>query len=185
MGREILVDWNTPGGGALTVLNFSTAVAASVQRAAIAAFLGDVSGSLSSQVVWTVRTEGAEFDDATGLQTGFWNDPTVLTDPGSASAQPVADATQILFRWRTSVVVAGRRVQGRSFIPGYLASGLTGGNLSAASQTALNTIAQGFVDTEVGLGVYSRPTDSRPGTLAAVESGSVWAELAVQRRRRG
>lgn len=184
MGREILTQWVTPGGGATTVMNFQTTTPAAAQRAAIEALFNDLSVGLSSQVSFTVAQEGAEYDDATGLQTDFWTDPTVRGGTGDAGGEPVADATQVLIRWRTPAVVAGRRLQGRTFVPGYLSTGVISGNVSTATQTAFTAAAVAFAGAGVGFAVYSRPTAGRAGTLAAVNSGSCWSELAVQRRRR-
>lgn len=185
MPREILVNWTGPSGSSVTVTNWSDAVPVEGQRALLGTFLSDLSANLSAQYSWTVAIEGAEFAAATGTNTGYWADGTPFTGVGESSGQPVADATQVLLRWRTSGVVAGRRVLGRTFIPGYLALGLTAGNINPGALAVLQATVDAFVLEDLGFSVYSRPTDARPGSMHVVDSGSVWNELAVLRRRRG
>lgn len=183
--REININWTLPSGSAVTVLNFSETIPASAQRAGIDALLGDLSSLLSNQVTATVATEGREFDPTTGLATSFWAEPTPLVTPGQVTQQPVADSTQVLFRWRTEAVRAGRRVQGRTFIPGLITTQITSGNLASSAVSAWSTIAQAFVDAGLGFQVWSRPNAGGPGEGANVTTGTVWNELAVLRRRRG
>lgn len=183
--RQITTNWSGPQGGGLTVMNFADAVPVAAQRAALGAFWADWAEYLASPYTSTVDVEGREVNPATGLTTDFWTEGTPYAAAGGAGSNPVADATQVLIRWRTPDVVAGRRVQGRTFVPGLASTGLAGGGINAGAVAAFNAIAQGLVDADVGLGVWSRPTDARAGTFNEVTSGSVWNELAVQRGRRG
>lgn len=184
MAREITVNWTTPSGAHLSVLNFDSATSVAAQRAALGALLTDLRSTLSTSVSANVATEGREFEETTGDTTGFWAESTPYTATGSAASQPVADATMVLFRWRTDQVRAGRRIQGRTFIPGLNSAALNAGNLSIAALTAFNAIATEWVAADVGFRVYSRPTETSPGVLAEPVSGDTWSELAVLRRRR-
>lgn len=183
--RQIEVQWSTPAGGAVSVFNLDDAIPVAGQRAGIQAFLNDFAENQSTEFSWTIPTEGRELDPATGLTQDFWSDPTLQTGNGDTTANYVPDATQVLFRWRTDAVVAGRRVQGRTFMPGLLSSLVVGGNVQGGALVLLQGMATALVESGIGLGVWSRPTEGRAGSFALATQGSVWSEFAVQRGRRG
>lgn len=183
---EVIVDWqaeNTNGG--LSVMYFSNPVSIAQYRAAIDQLYTDVAARLDSLTTWTVRTSGKVIDDATGTLTGFWNDATAATGSGSLSGIPVANASQVLLRWRTDTIVAGRLLQGRTYVPGLGTASMDGGQLSAAAQAAFQTAQATFIAGLTGdFVIWHRPGESTPGAAYTVESGATWNELAVQRRRR-
>lgn len=186
MPREIIVDWTTPaGGGKVSVLWFDLAGNAAIQRGELGDFLGQVDQGLSNQVTWTIRTAGRDLNDATGALVGAWADGTTETGVGNNALEPVADATQILFQWLTGSIVNGRFLRGRTFIPGLPASSLDNGNLSAASNASFQGIADSFLTASETFGVWHRPTLGAGGVFELAQEASVWAELAVLRRRRG
>lgn len=185
--REILVDWTgVQGGGMVSVFNFGISGPGIVtaQREAINDALASLDSVVSSTASWTVRTDGREFDVATGTLTGSWSDSTPYTATGgSIGSAPVPDAAQGLIRWTTDTIVNGRFVRGRTFIPG-LRGDMTSGNLSSADITALQTGADLLVSAAVDFGVWHRPQGGAGGALAPVTGASVWSEYAILRRRR-
>lgn len=186
MVREILVDWGGPGsGGKLSVLYFDTAFAIDDQRAAIGAMLGAVDTFLDNAVTWSVRQSGREMATATGALTGEWTDSGTVSGTGASVGQATADSTQALLRWTTGVVVSGRFLKGRTFIPGLESNSFTDGNLNSTVQSGMNSAAIGMVTADVGFSIWHRPVGGSGGVLHPVVSGSVWAEGAVLRRRRG
>ena len=81
--------------------------------------------------------------------------------------------------------VAGRLLQGRTFIPGISSGQLDGGQLSSACVTAFSTAQSTFLASiPADMVIWHRPKGVTPGTYFAVDSGATWNELAVQRRRR-
>lgn len=184
--REILTRWTTPAGGDnLTVMYFDETTPVAAQRAALGNLWRDVDSVLSGNVTWTVATDGRLVEPATGGLTGFWAEPTAQTAPGAVVGQPVPDAAQVLLRWRTGVVIARRRVQGRSFVPGLVTSQLSNGNVQATAVTALAAAAQAFTAAGVGFGIWTRPRPPLGGSFTPATTGTAWAEMATQRRRRG
>lgn len=183
---EIITEWqaeNTPGG--LSVMYFGPGVNVPVVRGAIDQMYTDVAARLDSLTTWNVRTSGKIIDEATGTLTGFWESAAVANGVGTLSGTPVANAAQVLLRWRTLGIVNGRLVQGRTFVPGLGSSSVDGGQLSAAAQGAFTTAAATFITTCADtFGVWHRPSDAGPGSWHEVISGATWSELAVQRRRR-
>jgi hypothetical protein len=186
MPREILVDWTTiNGAGKVSVFHFIEASSVASQRAALATFLGAVDAYLDNSTTWTIRTAGREVLSATGALTGAWTESTAYTGTGASSGEPAADATQVLFRWLTDHIVGSRFLQGRTFIPGIEINQLSGGNLLAATRTALTTAGQTLIDSSVQLAVWHRPVNGAGGEAWAADTCAVSSEFAVLRRRRG
>lgn len=186
MPREIVVDWTTAaGGGRASVFMFGTVSTIADQRASLNAFQQSIDNLLTPDNTWSIRTSGRELDDATGALTGTWTDGTTYTGVGAVAGEPVPDASQILIRWRTDHIVGGRFLQGRTFIPGCVVGNIENGNLSSAAQTVAAGAAQALVDSADQLGVWHRPSSGSGGVFWAADSGTVWSELAVLRRRRG
>lgn len=182
---EVVVEWSTPaGGGFVSVLNFGGVTTAAVAHQDVQDFLLATNSQRSDQVAWTVRQESRVIDPATGQITDFVNGPGLLNGVGETSGQPVSDATQVLQRWRTADVKNGRRVQGRTFLPGLPSVSLTGGNLNPGALAVFQDAAEDLVLTG-NLVVWSRPVDGAGGSEHEVISTSTWDELAVLRQRRG
>lgn len=185
MPREIITDWSTPaGGGFATVMFWEDIHTVSSQRATLGAMWSAIDASLNSGVRWTVRTSGRVMNDATGTLTGVWSEPTGHTAVGGSTVDPIPDATQVLLRWETGVVVGGRMLKGRSFVPGLIENGTTGGNVDTTVVTGWQTIINNFLAAGAGFGVWHRPVQGAGGQFITASSGSVWPELAVLRRRR-
>lgn len=109
------------------------------------------------------------------------------------TAEPLPAATQLLVRLETGVVVAGRRLRGRMFLPGFteIATNNSGGVL-ASFITATN----GFLEDWATLGtarpvVWHRPKPppggvgpDTPGSFSQVVGATLWNQWAVLRQRR-
>lgn len=188
MINQVLTHWSVPNGasGITTVMNFDSETAVADQRAALATFWGQACLNVNAGVKWEIETNGRVLDESTGSLAGTWSDSTQRTGQGDLGGSGVlANATMLLVRWRCPVIIAGRRLQGRTFIPGAVASTSVNGEVAPAVVTALNVAALAFVDSAVGFGVWSRPTGQRPGAFHEANDGEAWREFAVQRMRRG
>jgi len=192
MPREILVDWTTASGSdhrSVTFWNDATPVAE--QRVALKAFLDTIKSQLDNGVTWTIETSGRELDDDTGVLTGVWSEATASTGVGVVNGEPVADATQVLVQWSTDTIVGGRFLKGRTYIPGLSTSNLSNGNVASATISAWTTAAAALIAAGKQFGVWHRPKQIVPGTPGSAgglfepaETGAVWSELAVLRKRR-
>lgn len=182
--REIITDWTlASGGGHVTVQYFDPTILLDVQRAAIDQMYTALADQFATTTGWSVRTEGRVVDPITGETTGFWADGTVLDGSGIGPLQPWADANNALVQWRTDTVVRGRRLQGRTFLPGFGSGAVSGGNLLPALQSLIITAADTMRE-DAGLLVWSRPVDGAGGQATLASSCSVWSEIAIQRGRR-
>lgn len=183
--REILVNWvSTLHSGLTTVTFWSETGVLADQRQNLHTLFDSVKGDLSTGTTWTVATTGRLIDETTGAVTGGWSEPTARTGSGTSATDVVPDAAQVLLRWKTPVVLGGRFVQGRSFIPGLVSNKVLQGNLAPTSITSWNSAATTFVTAADGFGIWHRPTSGSGGAHALVTSASVWSEIAVLRRRR-
>lgn len=186
MPREILVDWTTSRGpGQVSVFMFSDTVPVADQRNAIGAFLTDADGILSTTTSWVVRTTGRELNDGTGQLEGVWNESTGHSGLGAQVQEQMSDATQVLVRWKTALIINGRFLQGRTFLPGVAVTAAVDGNLGDGARDTVLTAAQNLVDDAVQLSVWHRPVAGAGGARTTVIGTDVWREFAVLRRRRG
>lgn len=185
MPREIITDLTTAaGGGRVSVMYFNEASPVADQREDIDTFFSSLAVSLSNTFSYEVRTTGRELDDATGGLTGAWVDSTPYTGVGANVGDVVPDASQLLIRWFTNVIVNGRFLQGRTFVPGLLGSSIDAGNVDPALVAGYTTIAQTMAGSLNGFGVWHRPTLGAGGSFHPINDGGCWSEVAVLRRRR-
>lgn len=183
--QEVIVDWTTAAGsGFVNVLYFGGLTTAAVARSNVGAVYAELDDELSVDVGWTVRNEGRTIDPSTGVATGFWSDSTPFFGTGEVAETSVPDASQILLQWLTPDVKNGRRVRGRTFIPGLPVTSVLGGNVRIEAQAALSVAAQALADLG-NFYVWSRPKSGAGGTEHEVTLGNCWSEMAVLRSRRG
>ena len=186
MIRQIITRWTTPSGsGKATVMYFEGSPTISTQRSNLNTFWTSVMGALDNSTSYTIDTSGIELESTTGALVGSWTHSTPYTDSGDQSTEPVADATMALIRWKTSTIVGGRFLTGRTFIPGLDRAQLTNGNLSSSTVAALNGFAATFIAAPNAFGIWHRPIAGSGGTHVVVSAADTWSELAVLRRRRG
>lgn len=184
---EILTRWEGPNmpNGMVTVMNFDEFTPVSDHREALEELWTAVGARVHSSFRWTVEAGGRIFDATTGQTTGVWSDPVVRTGVGTGtSGTQVANATMVLFQWRTGVYQNGRELRGRTYVPGLLSNQVVGGELQPSAVAALGTAAQDFVTGSPGFHIWSRPKNGTSGSSANVATGTVWNELAVLRSRR-
>lgn len=185
MPREIVTDWTTAsGGGKASVMFFDRLGDVAQQRLALRSFWQSMDNLLTPANTWSIRTDGRDLDDETGILVEAWDDGTPYTGTGAVTGEPVADSTQILIRWATSTIFGGRFVKGRTFVPGCVVGNLDDGNLSSAAVTVANSAANQLLLDTSDFGVWSRPQPDRAGLFATATGASCWNELAVLRRRR-
>lgn len=186
--RQIITNWVVPGSSSdiTTVHNFTETATVAEQRQSVQNFWLGFTGLLASGVSWVVRDSGDLLDEATGGLTGDWSDPVQLIGPPTnGTGAVVPNASMLLIQWRTGRIRRGRRVTGRTFIPGISSGMLENGELSANAQGFASLAAAGMVSSGVGFSVWSRPVDGSAGVLSPIVSGACWNEMATQRRRRG
>lgn len=140
--------------------------------------------------VATVERFGKLIDVATGQYMGDWGVPGATTPVvGTQAGTNVPNATQGLLRYTSAAIVNGRRLKGRTFVPGLAIAGDAGGEVNPTTRTGLLAMANEW--RTAGLLIWHRPKRDResgevtePGQAVAPSGASVWNEYAVLRRRR-
>lgn len=183
-------------GGGLSTHYFTQVTGTTPEdlQAAVQTFWNACALQITNECQFRVLGEMDVIDEATGdlVETLSTTDGATTTGGSTEDNQP--PSVQTLLRLRTGAVVAGRRLQGRLFIPGPPRNG-TGDTTvpTTASRNAYQAAAADLITATTGIGpwvIWSRPVSDnptvpdRPGTTAAVINGSVWAKYAVLRSRR-
>nr|CRY96192.1 hypothetical protein [uncultured prokaryote] len=182
--REITINWATPGAApGVSVLHFNTAINVADQRQALLTFLSTNGTWFAQGATGTIATEGREFEDTTGTLTGGWTDPTAKKFTSSGTSPAVVNAAQLLVRLKTGVVVNGRFLQGRWFLPGAGLNTMTQGEVLITTVNALNNGLVILIAAS-GMVVWHRPGTLGAGMAATVSSATLWNEFAVLRKRR-
>lgn len=185
MPREIITHWVTASGSSdRTVMFFDPDIAVEDQRDAIADFFAGTEAARGTTTNWFIETAGRVLDTATGAVTGAWTDARTKAGVGTTSGAVVPDSSQIVMRWLTAVVVDGRFLRGRTFIPGSAIGAVSQGNVGAGTVSLYNTEGQALADALVGFSIWHRPTSGAGGTSQPVLTADCWNEFGVLRRRR-
>jgi hypothetical protein len=137
-----------------------------------------VTGNCSDDFSVTIPATGDKIDSGTGGVVGLWSSGTADVHTGTDTANRVPDIAQVLVQLRTDLVVSGRLLRGRIFLPGLRVTGTTGGELDPTIQSALQGAAD---DAFIGRAcVFSRTHN----TFATITATTVWNEIASLRSRR-
>lgn len=184
--RRWITEWTGPGHSPkLTIMHARADVPINPQLTTLYNLWNGFRARLSAQFGFLIPYDVEIFDDATGQLVGQETASGSNAGVGSTAAAPVPDSSQILIRWRTGAIVNGRRVHGRSFVPGCGLDSMSNGNLASSAETALQGFTNTFVNAQTGFTIWHRPTAGADGLQADILTSDVWNEFAVQRRRRG
>ena len=171
------------GGPGLMTYHFGPTIGTSDPQDcvdAVRGFIGAIDVFTSTAITFNGGNEMEVIDMATDQQTGSLA-VTPWSEAGDDSATALPPATQMLVRWTTDVFSGGRRVQGKTFLPGFCEdSNETAGTPQSAVVAAVTAGAVALADAGVGLVVYSRVNH----LAAAVESANVWTKWAILAGRR-
>lgn len=146
---------------------------------AIHGFWQALDNEMSNQLNFQIDSTVLEIESTTGLATG---DATVTSalDSGTLTGNLMPLATQGQIQWRTNSFVNGRRLQGRTFVPGPTTNvGNSDGTPTSAYLSGLAAAAT-LLTANPNFVVYS-PTHK---TFAVVPNARVLSKFAVLRSRR-
>jgi hypothetical protein len=148
----------------------------------------DLSPLLASALTWQLENEVAVINAADGSLVGYEHTSGSLVGGGSSDANPLPWATQGLIRWKSSSIVNGQQVTGRTFIPGLTEDASTSGVPLSATVTSIAAAVTTYLTGLNGFCIWSRPVPSGPhtrtGSEAPVTGAQVWNQFAVLRSRR-
>jgi hypothetical protein len=154
---------------------------AASMAASVATFWTALRAVIVVGVQWQVEPEVVELDPVTGAPIGSVITPGA-TNFGTATGDPLPWSNQAYINWGTGVFIGGRRIRGRTFVPGMSESAnSTGSGPSTAVQTTINTAAAALIGTpDVGFGVWSKTN----GVFVRATNGVTSPRWGVLRSRR-
>lgn len=158
----------------------SSSSEANSAASAVGTFWYNLRGSMNGSLTYTTETDVAQIDPATGtLLDIFVVSP--FTGSGTLESEILPPTTQGLISWGTGAIVGGKRLQGRTFIPGATESSNSNGVPDTPYKYNLDNAAVSLLgDIDATLAIWSR----KNGTERAVTGGSAaayWAELRSRR----
>lgn len=191
MVDEYRAVWAVPGGGAGYSTFYAETDQSTTQRQefadAVGAFFQALDNLIPSTVTITFDSEVRQLNDASGVL----EDVEAVTPPtavnGIATGAYAAGAGARV-DWRTSVIINGRRVIGRTFIVPIIGSSFeSNGTIVAASLADLQAAADAYLasfTSIVGAVVWHRPVAQAGGQSAPIQSAVAVDKSALLRSRR-
>lgn len=182
---RITARWSgLPGGEAVNVFHFDGDSQPAAQAAADSVSDVLTANAAGFRTGATVRVDSLApaVLPSDGTVLNYW---PVVTAPiiGSAVEPPLPQNSCLLVKYATEGVVANRRVQGKTFLPGLTTAALDNGEVLEAFRTDFTTRFSVLINE--GFGVWSRPIEGgRAGSFHQVNAVSVWKEWAQLGRRR-
>jgi hypothetical protein len=149
-------------------------------HAAVTAFWELHEEQLDNNVSWEVQGEVPTINIGTGAPEGVALVPATF-GAGINAAVALPTATQGLIHFLTDTFVGGRRIRGRTFVPGLCVNVLDqDGSPNAFMNGRLTQMGQVLVDSPAPLCVWS-PTHGVAAAVSGVSAGGNWAVLRSRR----
>lgn len=183
--NRVRVSWQSwPGAPGVSTF-YTRNATTQAQVDAIRAMFNSLIGLLPSGLLIQVPSVGDTVDSDTGLINGSWTAATTPASVVGTAVQAYAGNAGAVINWQTALVLAGRRVRGRTFLVPLVSTAYdTTGSLSSAALTTIQTAANSLV---AALGtdfvIYSKPRPGGGTGVGAVISARV-PDLAVTLRSR-
>lgn len=171
--------------------------------AALKTFFTSLGPYLPNSVNIAVPAIGDQINDTDGAITGSWSGLNGGSVVGTGGSTGYSGASGFAVNWKSTLIVAGRRVQGRTFfVPSAVIAYQSDGTIVESLRTTITTAANTLVTAYAGeFKVWSRPFAGRaavgtPGTpgyrpakparvgVAAQVLAAAVPDLAVVRRSR-
>jgi hypothetical protein len=151
----------------------------------LATFFNAIKDLFPSSVSWQIPASGDKINDTDGTLAGSWSGGTAASNAGSTASAYVA-GTGAYVRWLTGAVVAGHKLQGRTFLcplitSSYASTGEMTGSTVTTLQNAANTL-----QASNKLLIWHRPTTKAAanGTNRLVNAATVPNQVTSLRTRR-
>lgn len=173
---------NFPGAPGLTTFFVGSGT---TNMAPITAFWDAIKNELPVATQVTTPNSGDQLSEATGTLSGTWSGSGGGVATSATASVVYAGAAGAVIEWQTSLIVAGRRVLGKSFIVPLRGGAYdTNGSIASATVTVLQNAATALVIALAGeMKVWSRPRPTIAGAAATVIGVRV-PDLAVVLRSR-
>lgn len=148
---------------------------ATTNMGALNTFFSTIENYLPNGVHVVVPSSGDQIDEAVGGITGTWTGTGGASHGGFAGSGNFSAITGFVCDWHTSLLVAGRRVLGKTFIvPCYPSAFDSTGQVASSTKTAVETAMATMISSYAGaMKVWTRPRVSIAGAGATITSGTV------------
>lgn len=184
--NRVLVRWSggPVKGAAVNVLSFA-AEGGAPDPGAIKTAYQSMTSVIPASVTVSVDGAGDTYDDATGELVGTWNVGDPVSFVGTAPSDVAAAGVGACVTWNTGLIVAGRRLRGRTFlVPLSVSAYAQDGTFIPGVLTALTAFGNGMLAAGP-LGVWHRPTAAgNDGAASGVTSFRISDKVAVLTSRR-
>lgn len=146
-------------------------------------------GAISNTVIYTPVLVVDEIDEVTGNIVNQVAAAAPAATAGVSASPQLPLQTQGIVQYQTGLFIAGRRLRGRSYIPGMTVGGVTAAGLPTTATlnalAAFNTALGTTILTATNQRVWHRPNALGAGGLSAVvTTRSVNSQFGVLRSRR-
>jgi len=150
--------------------------------APIKAFFDGVSFVLPTVVSITIPSAGDQINETDGEITGVWAGSGGGTTAGAGGGGVYSGPTGACVNWLTSLIVAGRRPMGRTFLVPLIGSAYeANGTLSAGAVSSIQTAATALVVAlGGGMKIFSRPFVPEPGQPGTPRVGAAATVIAAR-----
>lgn len=161
---RVKVAWtNFPGAPGLSVHYLK---ATTIGLAPLTTFYTAIKQLMPLNLTFQIPNSGDILTVEDGKIGGTWSASGGGTAASSAGSGAYSGSSGSMVRWQTAGIVAGQRVQGRTYlVPGAPGIYFTDGSLAGATQTTVETAAAALITAYGGdLVVYARPFKGRAAT---------------------
>lgn len=149
-------------GGGIATHYFDTLGTPAQVITAVRGFWFAMCAFVGTGTTFTVQGLIANLDESTGQLSGS-ETATGGTETGTGGTDVLPMHVQGVAQFRTGVVLDGREIRGRTFIPAPIETANTAAIPTAAYVAQLNTAADQIInDVNTGFGVWRRPRVARP-----------------------
>lgn len=181
---EVQTIWNgVEGAPYYTTLRgvFGSSTTAQEMADAWETFLGGLVAVTNDQLNAVISDEVRIIESTTG-ETQQVDTIVGSTTSMTAGGDPLPTLVQLLLRWSTPSFTAGRRIRGRTFIPGQLeANNDASGKPSAGLRSGIEANAATFIAACGGNLVVYSPTHRAYATVSEASCGTEWSFLRSRR----
>lgn len=191
---QVRVTWSGPSSPLISTFYGDSGGGTAAQAAsAVSGFMASLDDNLNSAYTWALDTDVREINEATGALLGIT--PVTAAGATAGSGGTLIDLLQGLIVWRTTDVVDGRLLRGRTFVPGIEEERNAAGGIpvssfrdavsgAAATLIASPTFSPQVWHRPVYTGKGANRTLVREGSFAEIVSGSMkssWSYLSSRR----
>nr|CRY97480.1 hypothetical protein [uncultured prokaryote] len=176
--------WNGVAGSPYyTNLYFAGLLQSDVDAAnvPVRTFITGIRSAIHDSLTVSIDPDVPVIDPGTGDIVDYLNAAQDPIDQPTADGDMLPPGNQALITWRTGTVIGGRRILGRTFLPGFTEPDSTNGKPVQTLVDQLGGAARGLVDSESAqLVIWSR-SNSDSAVVNGASCSDQWSSLRTRR----